>query len=404
MRASATLAFPDQSALPLGIALAGHCFHNAGGPGRRDYSSREIWDPPKWHLELRHSRLPEYPNPGLACPAERLRDGGMMVMGTDVSGGTPASGPGKMRQGLKTAFGTWLPRLSKREQAEYAQWHLRELKDSLPGAGTGGSASGGSPLMEDIRWHAAAAAEALEPVVTAAWKRTWTDLGAIIALIGLGVSLAVFIGNSVSTDADNGGLRERVNALTDQVTTLQRQLTGVSDSYNQITKLVNDQLERGSISVQTVLRYVPGGKGLCSCGQVLVITSPARPAANNPAAVPRAITVTGTINKQLDKTQSIWILVSTPGINRYYPQGSAPDGVGPAILDANHQWTSPTVLLGGPGDKGRIFYVIAVLADANATTAFWNYLKTGASTHKFPGLGSLPQGAIEYDRVEVIRS
>ena len=332
----------------------------------------------------------------------------MMVMSASAPGGTPGpeSGSGKVRNILETAFGPWLPGLPKRQLIEYAKWHITMMEENLGKVSTGGKASGGSPSITEMQWHTNAVRDVLDRVPTAARKRWLIDLAGLIALIALIVSVSVFIGTWASTNSDNGGLHERVNALQDQVTALQGQLTDVRGSYGQLTKLVDNQLEMGNISVQTALRYVPDGRGLCSCGQALVIRSPARPTGNNPAVVPGAITVTGTINmtpKEIEG-QSIWILISTPGINRYYPQGSASDGVGPAVLDANHQWTSPTVLVGGPGDKGRIFYVIAVLADGNATNAFANYLKVGASTGKFPGLNSLPKGATEYDRVEVVRS
>jgi len=73
-------------------------------------------------------------------------------------------------------------------------------------------------------------------------------------------------------------------------------------------------------------------------------------------------------------------------------------------VDADHRWTSPTVFVGGPGDKGRIFFVLAVLASKSASSAFLNYLKESATTHSSPGLKALPAGATEYDRVEVMRS
>ena len=300
----------------------------------------------------------------------------------------------------------FMSRSARLQLIEDVQWHITKIKENLGKVNrrTGDSASGGQrPITDEVmRWHFDAAEQDLKRVATAARKRSWIDLGAIIALIALIVSISVFIGTWASTNSDNGGLHERVNALQDQVTALQGQLTDVRGSYNRLTALVDYQLEKGNISVQTVLQYVPNGQGLSLSGQALVITSPARPTANNPAVVPIAITVTGTVNTALNG-RSIWILISTPGINRFYPQGSVSDGAGPAILDANHQWASPTVTVGLPADRGRIFYVIAVLADPNATTAFWNYLKAAASTHNSSGLQSLPPGATEYDRVEVIR-
>ena len=253
-----------------------------------------------------------------------------------------------------------------------------------------------------MKWHANAVKEALDRVPTVARKRWVIDLAGIVALIGLIVSISVFIGTWTSTNSDNGGLHERVNALQDQMTALQGQLTNARDSYGRIIALVNNQMEKGNISVQTVLQYVSNPQGLSLPGQELVITSPASPTGNNPAVVPSAITATGIVNTPL-KGRSIWILVSTPGVNRFYPQGSVPDRAGPAILDADHRWSSPTVFVGDPKEKGKIFYVIAVLANANASNAFWDYLKTSNSKGKSLGIDSLPAGATEYDRVEVVR-
>jgi drug/metabolite transporter superfamily protein YnfA len=225
---------------------------------------------------------------------------------------------------------------------------------------------------------------------------TWwfRDHASVIAVVSVLLTIALGIFAGVQTYAANGGLQQRE-------TLLEGQLADARDFNRAITSLVDDQLAKGTISLQAVLQYLPGWQR--PADHTLVITSPARPSANQPAVVPNTIVVTGTINTEL-KGRKIWIVIETPGINRFYPQGSWPDRVGPAILAANHQWASPTVQVGARGSNGRIFYVIAVLADANASHIFWQYLKTGASTHSFPGLEPMPPGAVEYDRVEVVRS
>lgn len=278
----------------------------------------------------------------------------------------------------------------RRQLVDDMRWHIARVENDL--------ASGQPPTADEKRemqWHVGAAKADLDRVAKTAPNQWWRTHKGIIALIGLCVSILLAISGWAYTYADNGALQGRVTTLQDQLTEVHH------DSYSQMTALVDNQLAKGNISLQTVLQYVPNGQGLSLSGQALVITSPARPTSNQPAVVPGAITVTGTVNTALNG-RSIWIFISTPGINRFYPQGSWPDGVGPAILDANHQWASPTVYIGAPGDKGRIFYVIAVLADAKASNIFWQYLKMGASTHIFPGL-QLPSGATEYDRVEVVR-
>ena len=220
------------------------------------------------------------------------------------------------------------------------------------------------------------------------------DHASVIAAVSVLLTIALGIFAGVQTYAANGGLQQRQ-------TLLEGQLTEARDLNQAVTSLVNDQLEKGNISLQTVLKYLPGWQR--PAGHALIITSPASLSASRLAVVPAAIVVTGTINTEL-RGREIWIVIETPGINRFYPQGSWPDRAGPAVLGANYQWASPTVQVGAPGDKGRIFYVIAVLADANASGIFWQYLKTGASLHRFPGLEPMPAGAVEYDRVEVVRS
>ena len=136
--------------------------------------------------------------------------------------------------------------------------------------------------------------------------------------------------------------------------------------------------------MQTVLQYVPNGQGLSLSGQALVITSPARPTVNKPAVVPIAITVTGTVNKALNG-RSIWILISTPGVNRFYPQGSARDGQDQqSSTPITSGGASPTVTVGLPGNRGRIFYVIAVLAEPKCNNGILELPESGRLHAQFP--------------------
>ena len=164
------------------------------------------------------------------------------------------------------------------------RWHITSVENDL--------ASRGSPTADEkreMRWHIGAAKADLDRVAKSAPDRWWRTHKNIIALIGVCVSILVAISGWAYTYADNAALQGRV-------TTLQDQLTGVQHSYSQMTALVNDQLAKGNISLQTALRYVPNGQDLSVSGQALVITSPARPTANQPVVVPNAITVTGAVN------------------------------------------------------------------------------------------------------------
>ena len=137
----------------------------------------------------------------------------------------------------------FMSRSAKLQLIENVQWHITKIKENLGKVNrrTGDSASGGQrPITDEVmRWHFDAAERDLKRVATAARKRSWIDLGAIIALIALIVSISVFIGTWASTNSDNGGLHERVNGLQDQVTALQGQLTDVRGSYGRLTALVD---------------------------------------------------------------------------------------------------------------------------------------------------------------------
>jgi len=137
-------------------------------------------------------------------------------------------------------------------------------------------------------------------------------------------------------------------------------------------------------------------------GPVLTITDPVKSSAPTPE--PPVIVVKGTLDSSAIKGQ-VWIVTTVPGVNRYYPQGSWPDHYGPADVSPNGVWTSPSVYLGTPQDRGKRFDIIAVEANPAAATVFWNYLQRGTDPHVgFPGIAHLPQGVIERAQVTVIRS
>lgn len=97
------------------------------------------------------------------------------------------------------------------------------------------------------------------------------------------------------------------------------------------------------------------------------------------------------------KGQELWLVLIVRGIPRFYPQD------GPAIVQDDGDWTSPSVFFGGEEDVGRRFDVIAVVANDRAGMVFRKYLEVGQQTKEFPGLRSLPKGVVEYDRITVIR-
>jgi hypothetical protein len=106
-------------------------------------------------------------------------------------------------------------------------------------------------------------------------------------------------------------------------------------------------------------------------------------------------TVTGT-SKNVPNSDKIWLVVYIPKVNRYYPMP------GPAAMDSTGNWYS-FATLGGENDIGDQFDIIAVVANATAEDGIVNYNLNSMKVNNFEGITSLPTGAVEYSRVQVIR-
>lgn len=96
------------------------------------------------------------------------------------------------------------------------------------------------------------------------------------------------------------------------------------------------------------------------------------------------------------KEQAIWIVIYPHEVSRYYPQDY------PADVQANGDWSS-SVFIGIEIDVGKKFDIIAVLADKKAQDAFNDYLEECKEKRSWPGLESLHEDAVIYDRITVIR-
>jgi hypothetical protein len=114
--------------------------------------------------------------------------------------------------------------------------------------------------------------------------------------------------------------------------------------------------------------------------------------------VPTNINVVHGTSKYVPSGDEIWLAVIVEGIARFYPQN------GPVPVRPDGDWTSPPVIFGGKQDVGRKFDLLAVLANRSAGEAFSRYLQNGQKTKSFPGLVRLPAGAVEQDRITVVRS
>lgn len=106
--------------------------------------------------------------------------------------------------------------------------------------------------------------------------------------------------------------------------------------------------------------------------------------------------MTGGISQGIPEGQVIWIVVYPHVVGRYYPQNN------PADVQADGDWSS-LIHIGVEEDIGRKFDIIAVLANKEAQDAFNDYLVESEREQDYPGLESLPDGAVIYDRVTVTR-
>ncbi len=114
-------------------------------------------------------------------------------------------------------------------------------------------------------------------------------------------------------------------------------------------------------------------------------------------SVPRNIMVQGT-SANIPEGYQVWVLIYPHTAPLFFPQSVA------ATVDIRGEWTSPAYIgLDQPDQIGLLFDIVAVLADQNAQNVFKTYVAQGMSATAFPGLSELPDGAVEYDRITVIR-
>jgi hypothetical protein len=121
----------------------------------------------------------------------------------------------------------------------------------------------------------------------------------------------------------------------------------------------------------------------------------------NPAAgstVDMKETVQGTY-ANVPKDKQIWVIVSSPQTNRYYPMEFA------ATVQTNGDWFSQTTF-GKINNNGDHFDVMAVLADQTCKNEINNYFNTAVNptTDYYPGMTQLPSTATVYDVVSVTRN
>jgi hypothetical protein len=96
--------------------------------------------------------------------------------------------------------------------------------------------------------------------------------------------------------------------------------------------------------------------------------------------------------------QMIWIAVSVPNLNRYYPMAHA------ALIEWNGEWSSQTTL-GRVNDTGQ-FDIIAMTVNQDGQNEINSYLANSVDhvTNYYPGMSQLPGGTTVYDLVRVTRN
>jgi hypothetical protein len=94
--------------------------------------------------------------------------------------------------------------------------------------------------------------------------------------------------------------------------------------------------------------------------------------------------------------QTIWIVIYSQDVGRYYPQND------PADMQATGGWASRSSF-GIEQDAGKKFDILAVLASREAQDTFSAYLTQARDKKSWPGLERLPDSAVRYDRITVIR-
>jgi hypothetical protein len=113
------------------------------------------------------------------------------------------------------------------------------------------------------------------------------------------------------------------------------------------------------------------------------------------ATVPMDATLRGTA-APLARGDSLWVVVYVPGVRRYFPQDA------PIAIAADGGW-SAGARVGGDTDTGTAFEVLAVAAGRKARAAFRDYLGKPPANGEWEGLAQLPEGAVEAQRIAVVR-
>lgn len=108
----------------------------------------------------------------------------------------------------------------------------------------------------------------------------------------------------------------------------------------------------------------------------------------------------GTLDTKKFRNRELWFAITTPGVDKFFIQGNSKAKTGPAEINQDGTWVSPSLFVGLPQDTGRHFNIVLIIANDQASRHLRGYLEKNEETRlPIP----LPEGAEEYTRVEVIR-
>jgi hypothetical protein len=130
------------------------------------------------------------------------------------------------------------------------------------------------------------------------------------------------------------------------------------------------------------------------------LTPPTRVTIDSPTAgqiVVRRTDVSGRAS-HLMAGQEVWVFVMTEGEADKYPIHE------PAVVQADGQWSLPAVPIGADSERGKRFFILAVVATQQAGSQISHCIENSARQSAECIYSSLPDGAVEYDRHAVTRA
>lgn len=166
------------------------------------------------------------------------------------------------------------------------------------------------------------------------------------------------------------------------------------EAHNELTQYVEQCRETGSWPGLVTLP-----EGATEYDSVYVIRKPAPMEITSPSDgsyVEMSVPVEGIVNDFDGDEDRLWIVVFSPEVNRYYPQSSN------VILDSPDHWYSHAIV-GLEGDSGKEFEIILIFADSEAHNELIQYIEWCIANGSQPGLVMLPEGAVVFDSITVIR-